>query len=136
MTDVIVGHTSDDCCIFSVFCVDDGSPTFPGSFVCLKHCCCVHGVTLTQNVTNLVVAGFREQDLSLGVLSSGNQEDRENHQTPGDEPKRHVDCQNELCCCVHNCRFALNCIVIQMQQAKDIGIPDDGEHERSCGISR
>ena len=90
-------HTSDDCCIFSVCCVD-GSPMFPGSFVCLKHCCCVHGVTLTHNVTNLVVAGFWEQDLSLGVLSSGNQEDGENHQTPGDEPKRHVDCQNELCC--------------------------------------
>ena len=67
---------------------------FLGSFVCLKHCCCVRGVTSTRNVTNLVVAGFREQDLSLGVLSSGNQEERENHQTP-------------VCCCVHNCRFAL-----------------------------
>ena len=96
---------------------------FLGSFVCLKHCCCVRGVTSTRNVTNLVVAGFREQDLSLGVLSSGNQEERENHQTP-------------VCCCVHNCRFAKNCIVIQMQQAKDIGIPDDGEHERSCGVSQ
>ena len=97
-------------------------------FVCLKHCCCVRCVTSTQYVTNLVVAGFRKQDLSLDVLLSGNQENREIHQTPADG-------QNELCCCVDNCRFALNCIVIQMQQAKDIGIPDDGEHGRSSGIS-
>ena len=62
---------------------------FSGSFVCLKHCCCVRDVTSTRNVTNL--AGFWEQDLSLGVLLSGNQEDWENHQTPGDEPKTHVD---------------------------------------------
>ena len=102
---------------------------FSGSFVCLTHCCCVCGVTLTQNVTNLVVAGFQKQDLSLGVLLSENQGDREIHQTPADG-------QNELCCCVDNWRFALNCIVIQMQQAKDIGVPDDGEHGRSSGISR
>lgn len=86
-------------------------------------------MTQTWNVTNLVVAGFQKQDLSLGVLLSGNQGDRDIHQTPADG-------QNELCCCVHNCQFVLNCIVIQMQQVKDIGIPDDGEHGRRFGISQ
>ena len=76
-----------------------------------------------------MVAGFRKQDLSLGVLLLGNQGDRDIHQTPADG-------QNELCCCVHDCRFALKCIVIQIHEAKDIGIPDDGEHGRSCGIFR
>ena len=120
---------------------------FSGLFVCLNHWCCVCGVTLTRNVTNLVVAGFWEQHLSLGVLLLGNEEDQENHEAPGDGPKKHVDGQNE-CCCVNNCWFALNCccmpnfwcalncIVIQIHEAKDIGIPDDGEHGRSCGIFR
>ena len=76
-----------------------------------------------------MVAGFHQQDLSLGVLSSENEGDREIHQTPADG-------QDELCCCVDNWRFALNCIVIQMQQVTCIGIPDDGEHGKSSGISQ
>ena len=100
MTDMSVGHTSDDCFVFCVCCVDDDvSKSNVPMFVCLFETLFLCSWTpLACSVTNLVVARFWEEDLSLGVLLLGNQEVGENHQTPGDERKTHVDWQNELCC--------------------------------------